>query len=394
MERTKICTKCEEIKPFDEFYNLSSGKDGKNNRCKLCMKRTGKSTGIPTKGATQRREKYFTEFKTNVENMGGTCLGVLENYQNAKSPLLIRCEDGHEWESNITRVKTSWCPHCTTFLGESVSLQSCVHLFNKPFKKIRPDWLHVAGLTKGNLELDIYNEELHLAVEYNGPQHYKFVPRFHKTQEAFEQRLEHDKLKAKICKERGIFLIVIKYDIEIKDICQYISTAAEIFGITQINKICDFNVAHAKVTNTRTKKVTQLVEEKNGTIISADFLGGKSTIVIECHKKHTWTTKITHVEQGRWCRDCGFEKLQKCNKTPEGLEKMKLSHQKRVETVKTKNADLLKNTTTKQCTGKCGTIKPFDDFYKAKQGALGYRGQCKECARDHRKRKYVEKSIV
>ena len=50
-------------------------------------------------------------------------------------------------------------------------------LFGKPFLKTRPKFLF-NSVTTENLELDMFNQELMLAVEYNGQQHYKYTPFF------------------------------------------------------------------------------------------------------------------------------------------------------------------------------------------------------------------------
>lgn len=84
--------------------------------------------------------------------------------------------------------------------------------FNKPFPKDRPDFMvnPVTG-SRHNLELDCYNPELRLAVEYNGVQHYKFIPFFHKNREAFYNQRYRDELKRLRCKELGITLIEIPH---------------------------------------------------------------------------------------------------------------------------------------------------------------------------------------
>lgn len=48
----------------------------------------------------------------------------------------------------------------------------------KEFFKVRPTFLKNPE-TNRNLELDLYNEELKLAIEFNGYQHYNFSPKFH-----------------------------------------------------------------------------------------------------------------------------------------------------------------------------------------------------------------------
>src|SRR5579885_1122723 len=86
-------------------------------------------------------------------------------------------------------------------------------LFDKEFPCVRPDFLY-NPLTGKNLELDMYNEELGLAVEYNGKQHYQFLPLFHKNTRAFEYQQHRDEWKAKKCKEMGIILVTIPYTVK------------------------------------------------------------------------------------------------------------------------------------------------------------------------------------
>ena len=64
----------------------------------------------------------------------------------------------------------------------------------------------------GQLELDIYLPELKLGLEYMGPQHYKWIKFFHKTEEEFEYQQYKDRCKKKLCKMRGITLISIRFD--------------------------------------------------------------------------------------------------------------------------------------------------------------------------------------
>ena len=83
-------------------------------------------------------------------------------------------------------------------------------IFGRSFNKSRPNFLNnpVTG-GRFNLELDCYDQELRLACEYNGAQHYKYIPYFHKNREAFLNQKYRDDMKRRICKENGINLIEV-----------------------------------------------------------------------------------------------------------------------------------------------------------------------------------------
>ena len=92
-------------------------------------------------------------------------------------------------------------------------------------KSVRPDFLR-NPVTGGNfnLELDCYNEELNLAVEYNGVQHYKFIPYMHKNKEAFLNQKYRDDMKKRMCKDAGVILIDVPYTVEPHNIKKYLET--------------------------------------------------------------------------------------------------------------------------------------------------------------------------
>lgn len=78
----------------------------------------------------------------------------------------------------------------------------------------RPDWLISSNYTK--LELDFYIEELKIAFEIQGQQHYSFIPFFHKTQEDFDKRKQYDIEKRDLCYGRKIKLIEIHTEVDIR----------------------------------------------------------------------------------------------------------------------------------------------------------------------------------
>jgi hypothetical protein len=65
------------------------------------------------------------------------------------------------------------------------------------------------------LELDGYCEELMIALEYNGIQHYVWPNFYHSKVEDFFSQRDRDQIKEDICKKRNICLIRIPYTVSI-----------------------------------------------------------------------------------------------------------------------------------------------------------------------------------
>lgn len=85
-------------------------------------------------------------------------------------------------------------------------------IFQQKFPSIRPTWL-INPKSGQRLELDMYNQQLGIACEYNGEQHYKFNVHFHRTYEKFLEQLERDRFKREKCSSLGIKLIEVPYNV-------------------------------------------------------------------------------------------------------------------------------------------------------------------------------------
>lgn len=94
-------------------------------------------------------------------------------------------------------------------------------IFQQKFPSIRPDFLK-NPVTGYNLELDGYCEKLKLAFEYDGGQHSKYTPVFHKSVKDFSYQVVKDDFKTKKCKEQGITLIRIPHHIHRTKLRDYI----------------------------------------------------------------------------------------------------------------------------------------------------------------------------
>lgn len=107
--------------------------------------------------------------------------------------------------------------------GEAECRRVLQDIFKRPFNNDRPDILNNPVTGGGNnLELDCYCPELRLAVEYNGVQHYKYVPYFHKNREAFLNQKYRDELKRRMCRDNGITLIEVPNTVKIPDIRKFL----------------------------------------------------------------------------------------------------------------------------------------------------------------------------
>jgi hypothetical protein len=117
--------------------------------------------------------------------------------------------------------------------GEIRCRQFLERYFKCAFPKRRPEFMvnPVTG-SQFNLELDCFNESLKLAVEYNGAQHYQFIPFFHKNQEAFYNQKYRDELKRMRCREMGITLIEVPHT-EDKRLEAYLEEQLKRHGFTR-----------------------------------------------------------------------------------------------------------------------------------------------------------------
>lgn len=109
-----------------------------------------------------------------------------------------------------------------TSISEELVREIFQNYFQKPFPKIRPTWLTYH--TGSPLELDGYNDELKIAFEFNGIQHYQYPNIYSKSYEDFEEQKKRDIFKQKACKANGIKLHVIPYTVKPYYLRKYIVT--------------------------------------------------------------------------------------------------------------------------------------------------------------------------
>lgn len=127
--------------------------------------------------------------------------------------------------NNIYMYKPQVSSTTTTTTKESKGEIECRKyletIFQAPFPKARPNFLK-NPITGNNLEIDCFNPDLKLGVEYNGQQHYKYTSFFHRNVDASINQKYRDELKRRMCQENGINLIEVPYTIKLNDIGNYL----------------------------------------------------------------------------------------------------------------------------------------------------------------------------
>lgn len=109
--------------------------------------------------------------------------------------------------------------------GEKVCRLILESIFNAPFSSGYPDFLAYSekkGGKKSKLEIDLYNEDFKLGVEYQGQQHYLYNKHFHTNPEGFNRSLKRDDFKRKKCHQNGVHLIEVPYFVDEKELGTYL----------------------------------------------------------------------------------------------------------------------------------------------------------------------------
>ncbi len=179
-------------------------------------------------------KKPYQEILKLAKNVGiiktgyaGTFLASKEEYNKVRKP----SHQKFKWkcgkckvifEMDITHVsRPQWCPSCTEGESEVICRGFFECIFKTKFPKQRPEWL-VNPLSGGRMHLDGYNKKLKLAFEFNGPQHYKMYPKYHKTYQDFIEQQKRDMFKAFLCKKNGITLITVPYTLDYDEFQEHI----------------------------------------------------------------------------------------------------------------------------------------------------------------------------
>lgn len=184
--QTKMEWKCSCGYIWDATYaNISRGK--------WCPRCAGKIVGI----------------EDVIERASLKGLKVLSNkYTPGNRKYKFECPIGHTFSMTFTKLKHQGCPECAKGVGERIVRAYFEKCFNRKFPTRRGlDWFK--SKSGGYLELDGYCEELAIAFEHHGLQHYNDKNLYIKSKYQLDRRKEMDELKRHLCKKNGVILIEV-----------------------------------------------------------------------------------------------------------------------------------------------------------------------------------------
>ncbi len=242
------------------------------------------------------------EMQRLAKQKGGRCIS--ERYVNSHTKLRWKCADGHTWEARPTSIKNAntWCPRCVRFIKEEQCRFVLDKMTGERFVKTRQ--------ILNGLELDGYCEELNAAFEYQGEQHFVYIPKWHKTEQNFKDRQLRDKLKTSLCSQMGISKINIhhKYAEDRERLVKHIKERLHSNNIPIVRDYVDWNGFSSS--KSEMDALRQLAYSKNGRLLSKIYDGDGTHLLWKCKHNHQWEATPSHIKQNRWCPVCaGKQKL-------------------------------------------------------------------------------------
>lgn len=242
------------------------------------------------------------EVQKLAESKGGKCLST--EYINNRTPMLFECSLGHRWEVAVGHIRGSknkrgtWCPTCVSGINEQMVRFLMEYLLDCQFPKDRK--------TIYPLELDGYNNDFGLAFEYQGEQHYEFIPYIHQTYENFSSQVKRDNDKRDACKRLNIELLEVP--------CYEADTDRKVFNFIVkelTTKGYDIDVVFEQLPwivfyqgLSRLKDIQDLAASKGGKCLSEEYVNNATHMLFECELGHQWQAVSASIKTGSWCPIC------------------------------------------------------------------------------------------
>ena len=242
-----------------------------------------------------------------AKKKGGRCIS--KSYSHNKEELEWECSNGHRFFMRPNSVQQGgWCGECSRGLRERIVRRYFEAIFSAPFPSQRPFWLINAKGRK--MELDGFNDELKIAFEHHGVQHYEEVPFFHQGKKTLNQQKRRDTTKREICRQHGVKFIEVPYSVNLEDLQLFIIKECRSNGIkvpknTEKKKIDLVDAYSSDYFDT----VKDIAKSKGGVCLSKEYRGSSVPLEFKCAQNHRFKKAPANLKIGQWCKRCaGLER--------------------------------------------------------------------------------------
>lgn len=227
---------------------------------------------------------------------------VSKEYKGMKKKHQWRCSNGHYWRTAPSHIKTGTrCPQCSTHINE----EKCRFIFEFLVDCKFPSTWNALGV---KMQLDGYCQELKLAFEYNGKQHYQEIFHFHRRKKDFEKQQIRDALKSTLCQQKGIRKINIPYTEAVSDMRleKFIYKNLHELDISCNIGLIDWSKFIGKPS--RLEGVVQNAEQVNATCLSELYITAKTRMRFKCKTcSHVWESTPSSIKTGHGCIKCSYK---------------------------------------------------------------------------------------
>ena len=154
------------------------------------------------------------------------------------------------------------------------------------------------------MELDGFNEELRVAFEYHGIQHFKEI-RVFQGKTSFDKRQKLDEEKRVLCKRHNVTLIEVPHYVNHEEMEQFIRQEVESNGLT-VPRLSPINLDDLDYyPKNRLKDMRTFAEAKGGECLASRYVTVVTPVRWRCREGHEWEATPDNVKNGgSWCPSC------------------------------------------------------------------------------------------
>lgn len=251
----------------------------------------------------------ISDMREMAKARGGRCIS--RSYNGSATKLEWECGNGNRFHKMPGKiVQNQWCPRCYRNTYEEICRIHFETIFNSEFPNSRPPWLrYVNGRP---LELDGYSEDLGIAFEHQGSQHYNLSLSHITDTEILKEQKKRDRFKKRACKKMGVRLFVIPELVamtSIEDLPIVIQSEGERLAVALPKDILSRRFDFSSAFRSRyVLELQSLAFERGGKLLSKSYEGAAKKLGWQYAKKHKFECSPNNVKNGKWCARCARDR--------------------------------------------------------------------------------------